>query len=375
MTLSSAPHTRTGPARRPSTPSPRLAAGVYGASGTSGAELVRLLVEHPHVHVEFATSRAEAGRPLDEIDPAAPPLALVHPEDTDPSRVDVVFLCVPHGTAGEAARRAIDAGARVIDVSGDHRLREAADHERVYASPRSQALADEAVYGLTEWARPELPAARLVANPGCYATAATLALAPLAEAGVLDDVPVIDAKSGVSGAGRTASATTHFISVSEDVRPYKVGRSHRHVAEIEQLLGLADPEKRQHRVVFTPHLVPLERGIEATITVRGVGSADDVRALLERRYADEPFVRVLPAGREARIRGVSRTNRAHLAVHPVEGLDAVVLSSAIDNLVKGAAGQAIQNFNLMFGLEEVTGLPGALPHVVAPRELSTGGDE
>jgi N-acetyl-gamma-glutamyl-phosphate reductase len=337
----------------------KVSVGVFGASGTSGSLLVALLERHPHVRVAFATSRAEAGRSLDEIDPAAPEIVLQHPDHVDRSCADLVFLAVPHGTSGRLAPESLAHGARVIDLSGDHRLGDAATHERVYGSERQQSIANDAVYGLTELTRANLPAARIVANPGCYATAVNLALVPLAEAGHLRDLPTIDAKSGVSGAGRTPTETSHFCSAVDDVRPYKPGRAHRHVAEIEQLLTHSDPTGRAHRIIFNPHLVPIERGIEATIVLRASGDADALRRVLERRYEGEPFVRVLPAGREARIRGVARTNRAHLAVFPVEGVDAVVVTVAIDNLLKGAAGQAVQNMNVMLGLPETTGLPGA----------------
>jgi len=338
----------------------RIPVGVLGASGTSGAELVRLLSEHPQAEIRFATSRGDAGRFLDEIEPSAPAVRLVHPDDVNPRDVEIVLLCVPHGTAGAAAAACANAGCRVIDVSGDHRLSDAAEHRRVYASERDESLAAEAVYGLTELCGEELGTARIVANPGCYATATALALAPLAEAGKLaaGALPVVDAMSGVSGAGRAASARSHYCSASEDVRPYSGGRAHRHVPEVEQLLRRMDPAGAEHRIVFTPHLVPLNRGILASVTVRGVSEAD-VRAALQRRYDGCAFVRVLPAGRDARIRGVTGTNRAHLAVTPVDGTDAVVVTSVIDNLLKGAAGQAVQNLNRMTGLPETTGIPGA----------------
>jgi N-acetyl-gamma-glutamyl-phosphate reductase len=336
----------------------RTPAIVFGASGTSGVELVQLLVQHPALDLAHATARGTAGEALDAVDPGAPAVVLEHPDEVQPDGSEIAFLCLPHGSAGEAARRCVEAGCRVVDVSGDHRLRDAALHDSVYGSPRSQELADEAVYGLTELARPELPAARLVANPGCYATAAGLALAPLAEAGLLGELPVVDAKSGVSGAGRVPTATTHFCSADGDVRPYKPGRQHRHVSEVEQLLCRRDPDHADHRIVFTPHLVPIERGIEATVVLRGV-EADAVLRALSGRYAGEPFVRVLEPGREARVRGVARTNRAQLSVSAVEGVDAVVVTCAIDNLLKGAAGQAVQNMNLMLGLDETLGLPGA----------------
>jgi N-acetyl-gamma-glutamyl-phosphate reductase len=357
MTTTIATNPSTAPSRE--APARTVTAGVLGASGTSGVELIRLLEGHPGVRLAFATSRSHAGERLDGIDPAAPPVELRHPDDVDTGEAEVVFLCVPHGTAGGAARLWAAAGARVIDVSGDHRLRDAALHARVYGSARSQELADGAVYGLTELVRERLVGCRVVANPGCYATAAGLALAPLAEAGLLHGLPVIDAKSGVSGAGREPTDVTHFCSAAGDVRPYAPGRAHRHVAEIEQLLAAYDPAE-DRPVVFTPHLVPIERGIEATIVVgTGSGGADAVRDALERTYDGEPFVRVLPPGSAARVRAVVGTNRADLAVFPVEDADAAVVTVAIDNLLKGAAGQAVQNMNVLLGFPEELGLPGA----------------
>ena len=337
--------------------------GVYGASGTSGTELISLLQAHPYTEIAFATSRKEAGKPLSDIDPAAAPVPLVAPDEVDPASADVVFLCLPHGASGEAARRCVAAGVpTIIDVSGDHRLRSAELHARIYGSERDEALAEEAVYGMTEFARAQLPGARLVANPGCYATAVAMALAPLAEAELLTDVAVVDAKSGVSGAGRNPSPTVHFCSVTEDVRPYKPGRAHRHVSEVEQFLSSCDPAHAGHPIVFTPHLVPLDRGIQATAVVRGPGlSAEAVHEIFVRRYAGEPFVQVLPLGQEARIRAVARTNRVALGVSPIEGIDGVVLTSAIDNLLKGAAGQAVQNMNAVLRHDERLGLPGPRP--------------
>ena len=348
--------TRTGP----------LPVGVYGASGTTGAELVRLLWGHPRVRLAFATARSAPGELLRSIEPEAPPVRLVHPDDVRPSDAELVFLCLPHGSSAPLAARCVGEGCRTIDLSGDLRLTEPALHERVYGSPRSEELARAAVYGLTETAREALPTASVVACPGCYATAAALALLPLAEAQGLGELPVIDAKSGASGAGRTPTPRTHFCSVNEDVRPYKLGRAHRHVAEIEQTLRRHDPAGRGHCVVFNPHLVPLERGIEETIVLRGAGlDAEGVRRLWQERYRGEPFVEVLPAGESARVRAVRRTNRAVLAAAPVDGVDAVVLSVAIDNLLKGAAGQAVQDLNVMEGWPETTGLAPAVERPAA----------
>lgn len=341
--------------RGSATPGTAVPVGIFGASGTSGVELARVLVDHPGFQLAFATSRGERGRSLDEIDPAGPSLALEHPDDVALDRVELAFLCVPHGTAGPLAQRCIESGARVVDLSGDHRLRAPEAHADTYGSERSEALASEAVYGLTELARERVAAARLVANPGCYATAAILPLAALARAGRLDDLPVVDAKSGVSGAGRVPTATNHFCSVAGDVRPYKVGRAHRHVREIEQELTNASASDAPSRVVFNPHLVPLERGIEATIVLRGC-TARAAREALSATYRDEPFVRLLPEGQTARIRAVVGTNRADVGVAAVAGTDACVLTVAIDNLQKGAAGQAVQNANVMCGWSETTGL-------------------
>lgn len=355
MPTSAAPPDVTAPRHDDASTRPTTSAtvAIFGAAGTTGVELASLLRRHPDVELAFCTSRDRSTVTLDEVDPAAPDVAVTHPDDVDLAAVDLAFLCVPHGTAGPLAERCIEAGCRVVDVSGDHRLRAADAHARTYGSERSQSLADAAVYGITEHARDAVAKAKLVANPGCYATTAVLALAPLAADGLLEDLAVVDAKSGVSGAGRTPTATNHFCSVDGDVQPYKVGRAHRHVAEIEQ--QLAAPDGKQRPVVFNPHLVPLERGIEASIVVRGA-SAERVRECLERAYDGEAFVRVLPEGRQARIRGVARTNRADLAVNDVEGTDAVVITAALDNLLKGAAGQAVQNMNVMLGLPEDRGL-------------------
>jgi len=335
--------------------------GVMGASGTAGAELIRLLQNHPRAEVACATARQSAGVSLQEIDPGAPDVQLCHPDDVVLSDLDVVFLCLPHGAAAAAARKSAAAGVRTIDLSGDLRLHDESLHEATYGTERDAHLARSAVYGLTEFARDEIRAALVVSNPGCYPTCAAMALLPLAEADRLGDAIVIDAKSGVSGAGRAPTATTHFLSVTADVRPYKTGRRHRHVPEIEQVLSEARDDGANTQVVFNPHLVPIERGIEETITLIGGDlDSDEICDLLVHRYRHEPFVDVLTGGREARIRGVVGTNRVQLAVHDVADAPAVVITAAIDNLLKGAAGQALQNMNVMFGWDETLGLPGAL---------------
>ena len=349
MTTRQSTETRTRKAR----------VGVVGATGNTGVELVLTLREHPHAELAFATSRGDAQRRLDEIDPAAPPVTLERLEDVDPSATEAVFLCLPHGSSAPEADRLHALGARVIDLSGDLRLEDEATHREIYGTERSEALVDATVYGLPELERDRIEGARVVSNPGCYATAVELALLPLAEAGRLGEPVHVDAKSGVSGAGRAATATTHFCSANEDVRPYKIGRVHRHVPEMEQTLAAAGNGARP-TISFAPHLVPLTRGISASCLVRGAGLDEEAaREIYAERYAGEPFVRVLPAGESARILGAAHSNRAVVSVAGVPDLGWLVVTCAIDNLGKGAAGQAVQNMNLMLGFPETAGLRGS----------------
>jgi N-acetyl-gamma-glutamyl-phosphate reductase len=341
----------------PNSRAPSIRVGIYGASGTTGVELTALLSSHGHCELVFATSREYAGRSLRSVDPAAPDVSLVDPADVTGRQADVIFVCLPHGHAARVAETALESGARVIDLSGDLRLRSSKLHAETYGTPRCEELAREAVYGLTEWARPRLPAARLVSNPGCYATCAALALQPLARRALLEHVVIIDAKSGVSGAGRQATASTHFCAVADDVRPYKLGHQHRHTPEIRQLLAWSTPEGlTQPRIVFCPHVVPIERGMLATIVARLPGrTPGEVRRSYEEDYGDEPFIELLGPDEPARIRAVVRTNRAVIGVHEVPDDEHVVITCAIDNLLKGAAGQALQNMNVMFGFPETEG--------------------
>ncbi len=336
-----------------------VTAGIVGATGSTGVELARTVDAHPGMRLVFGTSRELAGRPLTEVDPAAPPLALESPDEVDPADVDVVFTCLPHGASATVVEEMLERGApAVVDLSGDLRLEDRETHRRVYGSERDQALAEEAVYGLPEVARDALPGARVVSNPGCYATAVALALLPLAQAGRLGGTAYVDAKSGVSGAGRAATPVTHFCSAHDDVRPYKVGRVHRHVPEMEQTLARAS-SNGSCEIVFVPHLVPLERGILATCAVSGTGlAADKVADLYHERFAKEPFVGVVDGDAGARIRAVAHSNRALISVHPVDDRDLVIVACAIDNLGKGAAGQAVQNANLLTGRPETEGLRG-----------------
>ena len=314
---------------------------IVGATGYTGQELLRLLANHNGLEAA-AVMTARPGVVPKEADIG--PLDLARLRD-----VDGVFLCTPHGAAAEVALAALEAGRPVVDLSADFRIRDEATYAATYGDAHpAPALLKEAVYGLTEHARERVAAARLVANPGCYPTSVLLPLLPLTTASLVDPAaPVIaDSKSGVSGAGKAPNERTHFGNVHENFLAYGIG-THRHAPEIAQELGRA--------VVFTPHLLPTFRGILSTIYVQPVAgvSADDLRSCLHERYAAEPFVSVLETG-APELRDVQRTNRCVIAVHRSGPL--CVVTSAIDNLVKGASGQALQNMNLMLGLSETEGL-------------------
>jgi N-acetyl-gamma-glutamyl-phosphate reductase len=336
--------------------------GILGATGYTGAELLRLLHDHPQARVVGMTAERYAGQPIDAVFPhlAGRGLpALTKVGEFDLGGLDVVFGCLPHGTTQDVIRE-MPRGPKVIDLSADFRLRDPALYQGTYGQPhRAMARQEDAVYGLTEVARDAIRATDLVANPGCYPSAAQLPLRPLLEAGLIElDPIVIDAKSGVTGAGRAAKETSLHAEVSEGLHAYGVS-THRHTPEIEQ--GLADAAGQPVAVTFTPHLVPMNRGILATIYVHlapGV-QPGDLQAELERRYGDEPFVRVLPFKSLPATRHVRGTNLCLIAVHPGRLPGRAILLSVIDNLVKGASGQALQNMNLMLGLPETMGLDQA----------------
>jgi N-acetyl-gamma-glutamyl-phosphate reductase len=333
--------------------------GILGASGYTGAELLRLLACHPQAEIRLLTANAKAGKQVAEVFPHLGGLdlpALVRIEDADWSDLDIVFCALPHGTT-QAIVASLPPHLRVIDLSADFRLADVAVYAewygRAHAAP---ALQQEAVYGLTELARAAVKAARLVANPGCYPTAAQLPLAPLLEAKAIetDDI-IIDAKSGVSGAGREAKEANLFAEVSEGVHPYSIAR-HRHAPEIEQ--GLSAAAGTPIVVNFTAHLMPMNRGIEETIYVKlhNGATADDLRAGLAARYAGEPFVRVVPKGVVPHTRHVRGSNHVLIGVFADRLPGRAILVSVEDNLVKGASGQAIQNMNVMIGAAETTAL-------------------
>ncbi len=335
--------------------------GIVGGTGYTGVELLRLLAAHPQAELRAITSRKEAGTAVSAMFPSLRghvDLAFTQPDAASLRGCDVVFFATPNGVAMGEARAILEAGARLIDLSADFRLKDVADWERWYkVKHAAPELVAEAVYGLPEMNREKIRGARLVANPGCYPTATQLGFLPLVEAGVVDlDHLIADAKSGVSGAGRKAELHLTFSEASDNFAAYNVA-GHRHWPEIRQ--GLAQAAGREVGLVFTPHLTPLIRGIHATLYARITKDAD-FQALFEKRYAREPFVDVMPPGSLPDTRSVRAANVCRIAVHrPPERAaraDTLVVLSVIDNLVKGAAGQAVQNMNLMWGLPETTGL-------------------
>jgi len=338
-----------------------LAVGVVGGTGYTGAELLRLLVTHPQVELQCVTSRSESGMAVAELFPnlrGFTDICFTEPAVDTLAKCDVVFFATPNGTAMKMVPELLDNGVRIIDLAADFRLKDAAVWKQWYGMDHActDVLA-AAVYGLPEINRAEIKAARVVANPGCYPTATTLGFLPLIENALVDDQHLIaDAKSGVSGAGRGASVANLQAESSENFKPYAVD-GHRHLPEIKQTLaGVASHEVG---LTFVPHLVPMIRGIESSLyaTLKTTDlSAGDLRQLYVERYVDEPFVDILPEGTMPETRSVKGANTCRISVFRPQGGDTVVVSSVIDNLVKGAAGQAIQNMNIMFEFEETLGL-------------------
>lgn len=331
--------------------------GIVGGTGYTGVELLRLLVRHPAVELAVITSRSEAGRPVAELFPnlrrhlnirfAAPDLERLQ-------ACDLVFFATPNGTAMKMVPELLQAGTRVIDLAADFRIRDVSVWERWYGMTHAcPDLLAEAVYGLPEMNREKVKSARLVANPGCYPTAVTLGLLPLIEQGVISgDGLIADCKSGVSGAGRAANVAMLMGEVGESFKAYAVP-GHRHLPEIEQ--NLSGAAGRPVALTFVPHLLPMIRGIHATLYGR-LQQEVDLQMLFQQRYADEPFVDVMPPGSHPETRSVRGVNDCRIAVHRPQDGDTLVVLSVIDNLVKGAAGQALHNMNLMLGLGETVGL-------------------
>ena len=338
--------------------------GIVGGTGYTGVELLRLLARHPQVELRAITSRKEAGMAVADMFPnlrGHVGLKFVEPEAAGLEQCDVVFFATPNGIAMQQTRALLDAGVKVIDLAADFRIKDVAVWEQWYKMTHAcPDLVAEAVYGLPEINRAAIKGARLIANPGCYPTAVQLGFLPLLEAGAVDTgFLVADAKSGVSGAGRKAEIGTLFAEAADNFKAYAVG-GHRHWPEIKQ--GLEQFAGKPVGFTFVPHLLPLIRGIHATLYAK-VSADIDLQSLFEKRYAEELFVDVLPAGAHPETRSVRGANICRIAVHRPQGSDTVVVLSVIDNLVKGAAGQAVQNMNLLFNLPEGTALSdiGMLP--------------
>ncbi|MER2555369.1 MAG: N-acetyl-gamma-glutamyl-phosphate reductase [Thauera sp.] len=334
--------------------------GVVGGTGYTGVELLRLLALHPGVELSAITSRGEAGMAVSDMFPSLRKrvsLKFVTPQDAALEKCDAVFFATPNGIAMKQAAELVAAGVRVIDLAADFRIRDIAEWQKWYGMEHAAPeLVAEAVYGLPEVNREQIRTARVLANPGCYPTAVQLGFLPLVEAGLVDTGHLIaDAKSGVSGAGRKAEVHTLLPEAADSFKAYGVP-GHRHLPEIRQ--GLSIAAGHQVGLTFVPHLTPMIRGIHATLYGRLKSGADasDLQGLYEERYAGEAFVDVMPAGSHPETRSVRASNLCRIAVHRPQGSDTVVVLSVIDNLVKGAAGQAVQNLNIMFGFDEKSGL-------------------
>ncbi|MEO7559235.1 MAG: N-acetyl-gamma-glutamyl-phosphate reductase [Nitrosospira sp.] len=337
-----------------------LKVGIVGGTGYTGVELLRILSQHPEVSIHAITSRKEAGLAVAELFPSLRgrvPLKFCDPAEAELDKCTIVFFATPNGIAMQQVRSLLDAGVRVIDLAADFRIEDIAVWEKWYGMAHAcPDLVAEAVYGLPEINRDKIKGARLIANPGCYPTAVQLGFLPLIEAGIVDlEHLVADAKSGVSGAGRNAAVHTLFAEASDNFKAYGVP-GHRHLPEIKQ--GLSRMAGGPVGLTFVPHLTPMIRGIHATLYGR-LNKDADLQAIYEKRYADEPFVDVLPAGAHPETRSVRGSNLCRIAVHRPQGGNTAVILSVTDNLVKGAAGQAVQNMNLMLGFPETLAIDHA----------------
>ena len=349
-----------------------IKAGIIGVTGYTGIELYKLLRSHPAASIAWLTSENSAGQRLSDVFPCPWDDPLLALEDAPLADADVVFLCLPHAASMPAVAAARAAGARVVDLSADFRLHDPAVYQRWYGLAHTEpALLAQAVYGLPELHRSAIATADLVANPGCYPTSVILGLAPLARASWLHGQVIADSKSGVSGAGRKARLNNSFVEANENLSPYSIGYSHRHIAEMEQELLQAAGGTVQEaagrspshpvanfRIIFSPHLLPVSRGILSTIYVTLPDGVDEkaARAVYAEAYAGEPFIHLLPPGQLATLHHTVHSNRCAIGLTFVPGSTTLIVTSAIDNLIKGASGQAVQNMNVMFGLAETMGL-------------------
>lgn len=332
--------------------------GIVGGTGYTGVELLRILVNHPQVELSVITSRSEEGVRVDDMYPnlrGHTDLKFTVPNADELGTCDVVFFATPHGVAHGLAADVLNAGTKVIDLSADFRIQDVPTWEHWYGQPHgAKELLSEAVYGLPEVNREAIQQARLIAVPGCYPTSVQLGFLPLLEQGLLPDQMLIaDCKSGVSGAGRGAKVGSLLCEASESMMAYGVA-GHRHLPEIKQ--GLERAAGKAVDLTFVPHLTPMIRGIHSTLYASAPGLNIDVQALYEQRFANEPFVDVMPADSHPATRSVKGSNICRIAVHQHAETGQLIILSVIDNLVKGASGQAVQNLNILFGLEETLGL-------------------
>lgn len=336
-----------------------IKAGVIGASGYAGAELVRLLLQHPNVELSGISSQSYLGKKLSDLYPGFYQVCdhTFLEEATVIEQSDVVFASLPHGLSEPLARKCFDANKIFIDLGADFRLEDEKDYNMWYnLAYEDKELHQHAVYGLPELFREAIPGAKIIGNPGCYPTSIALALAPILKSGLANEQHIIiDAKSGTTGSGKGLSELTHFPRCNEAFAPYKVGE-HRHTPEIEQTIAKLCGEKTT--ISFTPHLLPINRGIISTIYVDLVDEAhlEELHAMYQKFYETETFVRVLPLGQYADLKYIKYSNFCDISIHMDERNQRLILVSAIDNMVKGAAGQAIQNMNILFGFKENTGL-------------------
>jgi N-acetyl-gamma-glutamyl-phosphate reductase len=341
--------------------------GIVGATGYTGVELLRILATHPEVEISYVTSRSNAGSRVDKMFPNL--RGFIDLEFSDPStdalaKCDLVFFATPNGVAMNHVPELLKAGTKVIDLAADFRIKDIDLWSHWYSMDHAcPDVVEEAIYGLPEINREKIKTARVVANPGCYPTAVTLGLLPLLESKLIDLESIIaDTKSGVSGAGKGANVATLYSEMGESFKAYNVG-GHRHQPEIAQTLGLVAGISTPVDLTFVPHLLPMIRGILATLYAQTESNQTVLQKLYETRYANEPFVDVLPAGSHPETRGVKASNMCQIALHKKDSGKQLVVLSVIDNLVKGAAGQAVQNMNLMLGLDERLALsqPALLP--------------
>ncbi len=330
--------------------------GIFGASGYTGVELVKILARHPEAQIAFATSDSYVGKKMSDAFACHYDIPFVAHDAAPLDAIDVAFLALPHGASADYGKRVLAAGARVIDLSADFRLHDAAAYKKWYGlEHHAPELLPQAVYGLPEIHREQIKPSKLIANPGCYPTSVILGLAPILRAGASDGTIIVDSKSGVSGAGRKPTLTVHFVEVNENLSPYNIGRVHRHLSEMEQELKEI---RETASLIFSPHLLPVSRGILSTMYVRLKEGWDDasLRAIYADAYRAEPFVRVLPSGQTATLAHSVNTNYCTISLHYIAEVEQAIICASIDNLIKGASGQAVQNMNLMFGCPETTGL-------------------